>query len=290
MLTRGCFSWSWLAFYFVSLSICYSQSNAPTGLAQVASPTQAQSVSVTDSAANSGFSSQIQSIAPVYLTEQQALANGMMTLLANGATLQQVQAWEQQNAAAISAQRQRAVAMANASASQTMPMVGQPNMPANASQTLKDFLTTQATLADARAQIHNQLLQQTAASGQALTQEQVAQMELQEMQAFEQQHANDLKAQAQRAQTLANASASALSGLPTAPFIPANASPQLAALLKAKYQLSLSQLQVLNQNLTASPRVQAAALLQWQQQNASTIAQLHQLEHDVPSENPSPQN
>ena len=223
-----------------------------------------------------------------YQQEQQALANGLATLLASGATWQQLVAWQQQNAAAISAQQQQATAMANASASQTIPSVGQPNIPANASPTLKDFLTLQAALDNACAQIHNQILRQSAASGQTLTQAQVAQMELQEMQTFRRQHRNDLLLQAQRTQTVANASLSVPLSLPATPRIPPNASPQVAAFLTAKYQLMQSRIQLMNQNATAAPSVQEAALQQWSQQHASAIAQLQQLEQDLSSQNLSP--
>jgi len=45
-----------------------------------------------------------------------------------------------------------------------MPLIGQPSIPANSSQTLKDFLTLQTVLANAHAQIHNQQVQTMPAS------------------------------------------------------------------------------------------------------------------------------
>jgi hypothetical protein len=225
-----------------------------------------------------------------YQQQQQALADSFATLIAKGVTLQQIEAWHQLNASAIAAQQQQAAAMAAAADSAVMSTVGQPNIPANASQALKDFLTEQAALANAHAQTHNQFLQQAAGSGQGLTGSQVAQMELENMQAFQQAHDGDLQLQVQRAQSLANASPQVAVELPVAPIIPSNASPQLSAFLRAKYQLVLSQAQVLNQNATAAPSVQAAALQQWQQQNASSIAQLHQLEQNLVSQNQSSQN
>ncbi len=225
-----------------------------------------------------------------YLREQQALAKGMQNLLAGGATWQQVKAWQQQNASTLATLQQQAISMANASASHVMAAVGQPNIPVDASPALKDFLQTQATLANARAQIHNQLLQQTATPGQTLSQAQVVQMQVQEMRVFRQRYAGDLQLLAQQAQRVANASPSTLVGLPPAPVIPANAPPQMAAFLKAKYQLLLSQMQVVNQYVTAAPKVQEAAQLQWRGQNASSLTQLKQLEQNLSSGNPLPKN
>jgi hypothetical protein len=113
--------------------------------------------------------------------EQQALFQQWQTLVSQGATQQQLAAWQQQNAAQFQAQQQLAQALSAASALQPMPLISQVNIPANAPPTLSDFLTTQASLANARAQIHNQLLQALPAGA---TQQQIDQMRQQEMQTF----------------------------------------------------------------------------------------------------------
>jgi hypothetical protein len=200
----------------------------------------------------------------------------MQTLVAQGATSQQLAAWRQQNAALFAAQQQRTEAISAATALQPMPTNRQPIIPANASQTLTDFLTAQAMLANARAQIHNQIVQQITASGQSVTSVQISQMAQQEMQLFQQQHAADLQLQAQRLQTLANESAQ--TPLPTPPplLLSPNVSPQLQALLTTKYQLMQERMQLQNQYANAAPSVQQAAMQQWQQLNAGTIRQLQQ--------------
>jgi len=81
-------------------------------------------------------------------------------MVAQGATPQQMAAWQQQNAAAFAAQQQRAQIMGMASSLQPAELISQPPVPANASQTARDCLAAQVTLNNAKAQIHNQLFQQ----------------------------------------------------------------------------------------------------------------------------------
>jgi len=221
-----------------------------------------------------------------YQQGQQALVNGMVTLLANGATPQQIGAWQAQNSTAIAAQQQQAVALANSSSLQSMPTLAQPNISANASLALSDF----STLTTASAPINNQLSQQTLAPAQSLTTTQTAQTGLQETQTLSPQPTGALQLQAQPVQAVINTAPVVIAALPATPSIPATTSPQVASFLNAKYQLMLSQIQVLNQNAAAAPSVQAAALQQWQQQNASALAQLQQLEANLPSQISSPQN
>jgi hypothetical protein len=106
-----------------------------------------------------------------------ALAKARRALVVAGATPQQLQAWYQQNSAQFTAQTQRAEAVATASVLQLRLTNRQLRVPANASPTLKDFLAAQSSLANARAQIHNQLVAQAGTSGSALTFAQVSKME-----------------------------------------------------------------------------------------------------------------
>jgi len=210
--------------------------------------------------------------------EQQALFQQWQTLVSQGATQQQLAAWQQQNAAQFQAQQQLAQALSAASALQPMPLISQVNIPANAPPTLSDFLTTQASLANARAQIHNQLLQAMPAGA---TQQQINQMHQQEIQTFQQQHGNDLQLQAQCAQSLSAQSASKLIPDPGPAVIPPNATPQLQALLNAQRALARDWARVRNQYATANPSVRAAAMEQWQQQNAVRFAQLRALAQNL---------
>jgi hypothetical protein len=236
---------------------------ATTGPATVSIPTQ-QTLS------------QQQAQVQAYQQEQFALAQAEQTLVAQGATQQQLDAWHQQNAAQFAAQQQRAEVISAASALQLIRTNRQPNIPPNASQTLSDFLTAQASLANARAQIHNQLVQQITASGQSVTPAQVSQMEQQEALTFQQQNASTLQLQAQRAQALA--SASVQTPLRTSPplSLPPNASSQLQTFLTTQNQLMQQRIQLQNQYANAAPSVRQAAMQQWQQQNAGLIQQMQQ--------------
>jgi len=106
-------------------------------------------------------SEQYQATLQAFQREQLALMREKQALVKQGATDQQLTAWQQQNTARLSAQAQQAQAIAAGAVSQPVPVNAKPNIPADASPTLRDFLTTQAALANARAQIHNQSLQAT---------------------------------------------------------------------------------------------------------------------------------
>jgi len=210
-----------------------------------------------------------------YQQQQQALAQSFSALMAQGATPQQMAAWQQQNAAALAAQQQQAQAMGMASALQPRELISQPPVPPNASQTVKDYLAAQVTLNNAKAQIHNQLIQSVA--GQSLTSDQLTQLQQQETQLFQQQYGQQLQQQAQRAQTLANESAQTPLPVPGPTVVPPNATPQLAAYLALRDQLMQARVQVWNQYVNADPSVRDAAMQQWQQQNAAQFQQLQQL-------------
>lgn len=207
-----------------------------------------------------------------------ALMQEEAALVAKGATPAQIEAWHQQNAARFAVQQQRAQDMAAQSSLEPMSAPGGPNIPANASQTLKDFLSTQVVLANARAQIHNQLLD---AMPLDVTAEQISQMEQQARQLFEQQYGAQLQQQAQRAQTLAKESAPVAMPMPPPLQIPANATPQLAAYLTACDQLMREEIQVRNQHANAASSVTQAAVQQWRQQNAARFQQLQQLAQNL---------
>lgn len=187
-------------------------------------------------------------------------------------TWEQLNAWRQQNAARFQTQLQRAQDLASVSALQPLT-IEQVDIPANASGTLKDFLTTQAGLANGCTLIHNQLLQ---AKSSGASQVEVDLMRQRASQTFQQQHAEDLKLQSQRAQALAAEAASHLQA-PGPAVIPPNATPQLKAYLIAQDVLARDQVQFRNQYLTADPSAKEAAMREWHKQNASRIKQLREL-------------
>jgi len=200
-----------------------------------------------------------------YQQEQLALAQEENALVAQGATQDQLDAWRQKNAARFAAQRQRASAMASASAAQPIPPIT-PNIPANASSTLQDYLTTQAALANAQAQIHNQLAQ---ALPRSANDAQILQMHQQEMQLFQQQHAGELQLQAQRSQVLAQEAGQIPMPMPPPLQMPPDASPRMQAYLTLRDQLMREQTQLFNQHLTDSPQTKAA-IIQWSDLRKST--------------------
>lgn len=214
-------------------------------------------------------------VASTFQQEQLALCQEIQAQITNGATQQQLAAWYQRNASRFAAQEKRSEAMAAARALMPMPANEHPNIPANASPTLKAFLIAQITLGNARAQIHNQLLQQAAGAGSNLTPTQLNQLHEKEGQLFQQQNASAIKLQAQRAQTLSNAAAQTPFPMPPPLKFPSNASPQLQAFLTVRDQVIRSQMQVINQYRLADPKAQQAALQKWQQQNAGLLQQMH---------------
>ncbi|MDD5198835.1 MAG: hypothetical protein PHC88_03450 [Terrimicrobiaceae bacterium] len=216
--------------------------------------------------------------------EQQALAVELSALLAKGATSQQLEAWRARNAARFAAQQQRARDMADASALEPMAAVAQPNIPADASPTLRDFLTRQTALANARAQIHNQLLN---ALPMEVTEAQLREMQQKEAQLFAQQHAGELKAQSQRAQALGEESARIPLPAPGPTEIPQNATPQLQAFLTQRNQLARERIALWNQTLAADPTTRDSALQQWCRQNAARVQQLQSLARSIITPEPA---
>jgi hypothetical protein len=225
-----------------------------------------------------------QATLPAFRQEQQKLAQERQSLVNQGATPQQLAEWRQQNASRFAAQQQRAQTMSATSYLQLRPTNRQPRIPANASPTLKDFMTSQVALANAQAELHNQLVAQLTASGQGLTPAQVSQLEQQEMTTFRQQHAADLQHQRQLGQALANELARHPMPIPQA-RIPAGTTPQMVAYLTARNQLMASRAQVWNQNLNADPTTRQTAMEQWRQQNATAIQQLQQMAQSQPTDN-----
>ena len=196
-----------------------------------------------------------------YRQELASLLQERRTLVSEGATQQQLQAWRRQNAPQLQALQQLAAQLGSPPSLQPKPTTQQANIPANASSTLADFLTNRASLANARAQIYNQLLQTLP---QNPSQEQIGAM-----------------MQAQRAQALAGELASGPLPVPGPVVFPPNATPQLQAFLTARNRLAHDRAQFSNQYSGADPTVRQAAMQQWRQRNASQFEQLRELAQDL---------
>jgi hypothetical protein len=225
----------------------------------------------------SGSSTTTTTTAPslqTYLQEEHSLLQQRQALVSQGATPQQLQAWRQQNATQFAALQQMAQSLSLASESQPARIIQSVNIPTNASSNLQDFLTTQASLSNAHAQIYNQLLQTLPSNP---TEPQLDSIRQQASQIFRQQYAANLQSQAQQAQALAAESPAGPARIPGPVPIPPNASPQLQAYLTAENALASSRAQFLNQLATADPATRQAAIQQWRQQNAASLQQLRQL-------------
>jgi hypothetical protein len=187
------------------------------------------------------------------------------SLLAGGATAQQMQVWYQQNLARFQAQQQSAVAFAGPQALKSSSQAITLRIPADASPALTNYLNSQATLAAAsalatgttRAVVSGSLISQTL--NQAALQETSTRM-----------------LQAQRAQAISNGLDQRLKTVPAVIVIPAGTSAPMAAFLTARNQMRRSLIQLENQYASATPAVRQAALEAWYKQNAPQLAQLKQ--------------
>lgn len=221
--------------------------------------------------------SPVEATLQAFLDEQDALLQERESLWAKGATAEQLHAWRDKNAARIAAQQKRAEALASASAVQPLPTNSAAHIPPDASPTLAAFLTTRASLQNARAHIHNQLVAQAASSRQGLTSAKLSQMEQQASKLFHQQHASQLQLQDQRLLALAAESARESNPAPAMGTMPRNASPQLTAYLSMRDQLIRKRQQLKSQYANADPATLQAALQNWRQQNAARLQQQQQL-------------
>jgi hypothetical protein len=198
-----------------------------------------------------------------------------------------LESWDRQNAAQFSQQQQRAQSMATSSASQPQLTNLKPNIPAGASPELKAYLTAQAALSNARAQLHNQLVGQ---AGQSLTSAQMAAVGHQENVLFQQQNLALLNLQAQRSRALAGGLVPAMAASPAPLVIPPGASSQMAAFLKTRYQIRQGLAQLEKQYAHASQAEREAALENWYQQNAGQFALMRQQAQTFPGASPPTAN
>jgi hypothetical protein len=232
----------------------------------------------------------LQSLLSAYQAEQQVLNKQRSTLVAQGATQLELQAWAEQNAARLAVQAQRAQAMTVISALQLHPTNLKPNLPKDASPTLVAFLSKQAALANLRAQLHNQLVQQAQASGKSLNFALVSQLTKEESQLFQQQNAADLALQAQRLTTLAAGGSRPAHQFLGPSVLPPDTPPSVAAYLTTRNQLLREQIQLSNQYASADAATREAAMEKWREANASLIALLQQQAQSIGKANPTTPN
>ncbi len=159
-------------------------------------------------------------------------------------------------------------------------------VPYGAPAAIQAFAEMQATLANARAQIHNQLLESLPAGA---SQQQIVAMEQQEQEIFHQQYAGDLQLQSERATALAAELESQPIRIPGPPAIPPGATPQVQAFLTSRNALAKEMAQLWNQYIDSTPAARQSAMDQWQQQNAGRLQQLSQLAASASNSTPNQQ-
>ena len=215
-----------------------------------------------------------QALLNTYQTNQTALVQEQQVLLASGATSEQFQAWQQQNAARFAAQQRRAQRISLLSVWEQLPDPGSAVVPAGASPALAAFLQERDGLAAAHVRLHNR---RARALPTDATVQEVLQNQQDEAALFDRQQSAALVAQAQQAQVLAQQSAGQLAPLPPPLQIPAGATPQLAAYLTVRDALARAQIQLRNQYVGTDAATRQTVLEQWQQQNAPALQRLQAL-------------
>jgi hypothetical protein len=229
----------------------------------------------------SPVSSSAPTLAQTVFQEQQTLGQEEQLLFSQGATPAQLAAWRVQNASSFLTLQANAAILGAQNEVQPFPLVMDITVPAGASTEMSEFLTVCADMTNDFVQIHNQQIQAIPASViQSLAQSPAAMaivlgVEQSENTTFERLDALLLKAQQGRAQDLASPPAALL--LPPALLIPASATPQMAAFLTLRDQIERSQVAIWNANISGGQANVNAALFQWEQQNAASVAELAEL-------------
>ena len=215
-------------------------------------------------ASDSAYQAKLQT----FRQQQQELFQERVALIAQGATAQQLQAWQQQNAGQLAALDQQSQDLAAGQSQALLPLgqTGTP-IPVGATPAMQEFLQNRATLAKSLTTLPGQ--SQAAVGNGALKQ-------------WLQQNDALLLRQAVLSRAIAQQGQVAPKTAPPQMPLPANATPQMKAFLTARSQLVWEQIQLRNQYAAATPLVRAAALKQWQQQNGARLAQLKQLAQTIP--------
>lgn len=216
------------------------------------------------------------SLLQTVIQEQQTLGQEEAVLLNEGATAATLDTWQTQNASGFQTLQENAASLGAQGITQPLPYVTGVPISDGDSALMGDFLVAQGNLANAFAQIHNQMI--VSAVGATA----IAQIPQNEATSFQQQNSSAMLAVQQQAQALAAVAAPL--PLPPPLVIPSDATPQLVSFLTLRNQLAQGQAQVWNQNLSTDAATRNAAVTQWQQQNAANFIQLNQLSQNLPPE------
>ena len=238
-----------------------------TGFGQTLAPTSP------DGSASSSTIQAPTSLVQAFWTEQLTLRQSITTLLAQGDTPDQMDAWTEQNFSLFQAQMQQAQLLAAYEDFQPMSYVTGVTIPDDASSTMENFLVGNANLFNSLAQIHNQLVQ---AGGQTISAQGDTSLRESEDQLFVQQNAAALQTQSVQATSLAQAAAHQPMPVPPPLVVPVDATPQMRAFLIARDQLMRGEVAVHNQYCAGSLTQLHAALEQFEQGNAAQITLLAQ--------------
>lgn len=199
----------------------------------------------------------------IYQQEQLSLAQSLHALVAQGATSQQIRAWQIQNNSRLRAQRERAVVMGTASASHPLPFITEITIPAGTPLQMEQILRNRATLANNFAQIHNQNLGTNSAGGTT------------DLSQFQQQNGELIQSQAAQIHSFQPNLAPLSISRPLT--FPANVTPPMRAYLTLRDQLIKEQMASWNKSPTLDANARGAAMLQWQQAHAADLKKLQQL-------------
>ena len=205
-----------------------------------------------------------------FMAQQQVLAQGYQALLQQGATPQQVQAWQAANATISQEQQARAIALAAYSAAQPLVYVSEVSIPADATQSMDDFLMIRADLYNRYVELHNQAVANAQAAGTTVSDSDV-------QAAFQSQNVGEIQGQAQRAQAIAAEPATQPMPVPAPLVVPTGTGPIKAAFLVLRDQLARQRIALWNQYLGLPVATRDAGMQQWQQQNQVSFQQLQQL-------------
>lgn len=208
--------------------------------------------------------------------EQTALNEELDALVAQGATQDQIDAWQQQNAARFQAQVERAQEMSADAAKQPMTYVTEVAIPDGASQELVDLLVTGANLYNSFVEIHNELISDPTAS--TTDPDTLAQTEVT---LFQQQNGADLADQAGQVKVVTSQEAKKPLPVPQPFTVPAGTDAELAAFLTIKNQIERQDILLHNQYCAGATARVDAAILQWQNQHPALFQQMTQMAQDL---------
>ena len=197
--------------------------------------------------------------------QRQSLVSGFMALARQGATPDQIQAWQVQNAPLIAAQQKVAMAIGSSQAPQPVKYITDVNIPSNANQTMSDLLTTQADLFNQFLQAHANQLQKTKTATTSASAD-----------AY-QPNSSTIQTQLARIQVIYNQAASQAVPMPPALVIPEGATTQMKAFFILRDKITRDRIAFNNQLVNDTPDQRVTEIQAWEKQNAGRIQNLQRL-------------